>query len=146
MDPRAFNQVAIDLIVRRAPTGPAAYRSAISRANYAAFNVAAELLAVIGHDPGQTEGSHKKVVIYLQQSSDEGPDEAGRWIDQMRAMRNHADYDMQDLDSEKLSNARRTAEMAQQVIEILDDFAADATRQKAAAGAIALYKMKIHIV
>jgi uncharacterized protein (UPF0332 family) len=145
MDPRAFNQVAIDIIVRRPPTGPAAYRSAISRAYYAAFHVAADALAGIGHSPGSGDGSHKKVVIYLQQSGDEGLDSAAKTIDQMRTMRNHADYDMKNLDVEELSNVRRTAEMAQQAIDHLDVFVKDAERKNAAAEAIARYKVKIHM-
>jgi hypothetical protein len=145
MDPRAFNQVAIDLVVRRPPTGPAAYRSAISRAYYAALNVATDVLAGIGQSPGKWDSSHKKVVIDLQQSGDEGLDGAGKRIDQMRTMRNYDDYDMKRLDVEDLSNARRTAETAREAIELLDEFAADAARRKAAADAIARYKITIHI-
>ena len=145
MDPRAFNQVAIDLVVRRPPTGPAAYRSAISRAYYAAFNVAADVLTGIGHSPGSGDGSHKKVAIYLQQSGDEDLDDAGKSIDQMRTLRNYDDYDMKRLDVEELSNARTTAEMARETIELLDEFTADAARREAAADAIARYKIKIHI-
>jgi hypothetical protein len=83
-------------------------------------------------------------VIYLQQSGDEGLDGAGKRIDQMRTMRNYADYDMKRLDVEELFNARRTAEMAREAIELLDEFAADAARKQAAADAIARYKIKIH--
>jgi hypothetical protein len=46
---------------------------------------------------------------------------------------------------EELSNARRTAEMAQQAIDDLDVFVKDAERKQAAAEAIARYKVKIHI-
>jgi uncharacterized protein (UPF0332 family) len=112
MDPRAFNRVAIDIVVRRPPTGPTAYRSAISRAYHAAFNVAADVLAGIGRSPGSGDGSHKKVVIYLQQSGDAGLDDAGKSIDQMRTMRNYTDYDMKNLDVEEISNARSAAEIA----------------------------------
>lgn len=77
MDPRDFNQVAIDIVVRRPPTGPAAYRSAISRAYYASLNVAAEILTGIGHSPGKGDSKHKKLVIYLQQSGDAEVSSAG---------------------------------------------------------------------
>jgi hypothetical protein len=53
MDPRAFNQVTVDIVVRRAPTGPAAYRSAISRAYYAVLNVATDVLTGLGQSPGK---------------------------------------------------------------------------------------------
>jgi hypothetical protein len=145
MDPRDFNQVAIDLVVRRPPTGPAAYRSAISRAYYAALNVATDVLTGIGHFPGRGDGPHKKVVIYLQQTGDGDLETAGTAIDRMRTMRNLADYDMRNPDAETISSARKMVETAQQAIVLLDDFAADAARKQAAADAIARYRIKIHI-
>jgi uncharacterized protein (UPF0332 family) len=145
MDPRAFNQVAIDLVVRRPPTGPAAYRSAISRAYYAALNVAMDVLAGIGHSPGKGDSSHKKVVIYLQQSGDADLEKVGAAIDKMRSLRNHADYDMKNLDVEEFPLAQKTVELAQWALGQLDDLATDVVRKKAAAEAIAQYKIKIHI-
>jgi uncharacterized protein (UPF0332 family) len=145
MDPRAFNQVAIDIVVRRPPTGPAAYRSAISRAYYAALNVAMDLLAGNGHSPGKGDSAHKKVVIYLQQSGDADLDNVGAAIDKMRTMRNHADYDMKNLDVEEFSFAQKTVETAQWALEQLDAFATDAETKKAVAEAISQYKIKIHI-
>jgi uncharacterized protein (UPF0332 family) len=140
MDARDFNQVAIDLVVRRPPTGPAADRSAISRAYYAALNVAADVLSSIGHSPGKGDSKHKRLVIYLQQSGDAKLDNVGRSIDELRSKRNSADYDMRDTRVEMLSNARFAAERARQAIEDLDDFAADPARKKSAADAIAKYR------
>lgn len=140
MDPRDFNQVAIDIVVRRSPTGPAAYRSAISRADFAAMNVAADVLASIGHSPGKGDSKHKKLTIYLQQSGDAELNDIGRSIDDLRNLRNIADYNMSDATVETLSNARFAAERARQIIEHLDDFAADAARKKSAADAIAKYR------
>jgi hypothetical protein len=145
MDPRAFNQVAIDIVVRRPPTGPAAYRSAIRRAYYAALNVASDVLTGIGHSPGKGDSPHKKVVIFLQQTGDGDLVTAGKLIDEMRTTRNRSDYDMRDLDVEELSSAKRAVETARQAIEYLDDLATDAARQKAAADAIARYRLKVHI-
>ena len=140
MYPRDFNQVAIDIVVRRPATGPAAYRSAISRAYFAALNVAADILTSIGHSPGKGDSKHKKLVIYLQQSGDAVLDNVGRSIDDMRNERNCADYDMSATRVEKLSNARSAAEKARQAIEHLDDFAADSARKTSAAAAIAKYR------
>jgi uncharacterized protein (UPF0332 family) len=144
MDPRDFNQVAIDIVVRRPPTGPAAYRSAISRAYYATFNVATNVLNGIGHSPGKGDSQHKKVAIYLQQSGDVALETAGRYIDVMRGMRNQADYEMSNATVETLSTARDMVETARQVIEDLDRFAADPVRERLAADAIAKYKSKIN--
>jgi hypothetical protein len=143
MDPRDFNQVAIDLVVRRPPTGPAAYRSAISRAYFAALNVAADVLSGIGHSPGRGDSKHKKLVIYLQQSEDAQLGSAGVMIDNLRNQRNSADYDMRDTTVEKVSNARFAAETARRAIENLDEFAVDSGRKDSAAAAIAKYKIQI---
>ena len=140
MDPRAFNQVAIDIVVKRPLTGPAAYRSAISRAYFATLNVAADILTSIGHSPGKGDSKHKRVVLYLQQSADPELNSVGRTIDTIRTMRNLADYDMLNTTVETLSEARDRAESAREVIEHLDDFAADAARMKSAADAIAKYR------
>ena len=145
MDPRDFNQVAIDIVVRRPPTGPAAYRSAISRAYYAALNVATDVLNGIGHSPGKGDSPHKKVVIYLQQTGDVDLETVGTTIDKMRTMRNLADYDMKNPDVETISTAQKTVESARQAIELLDEFATDAARQKTAADAIARYRLKVNI-
>src|SRR5689334_1892905 len=96
MDPREFNHVAIDIVVRRPSTGPAAYRSAISRAYYAALKVAADVLTSIGHFPGRGDSKHKRVVIYLQQSGDAKLTRAGAMTDELRRKRNSADYDMRN--------------------------------------------------
>ena len=144
MDPRDFNQVAIDIVVRRPPIGPAAYRSEISRAYYAAFNVAANVLNTIGPSPGKGDSQHKKVVIYLRDSGDVAMETTGLYIDSMRITRNRADYDMSNATVETLSSARDMAETARQAIEHLDQFAADPARQRSAADAIAKYKAKIN--
>ncbi len=142
MDPRDFNQIAIDIIVRRPPTGPAAYRSAISRAYYGALNVAANALDGIGHSPGKGDSKHKKLVIYLEQTGDAALERAGDSIDELRTMRNRADYDMKDITVETFALARDMVESARKAIEILDQFAADPARQRSAADAIAKYKAK----
>src|SRR5205823_4066131 len=104
-----------------------------------------DVLTAIGHAPGKGDSQHKKVVIYLQQSGDAGLGSAGDLIDEMRTMRNRADYDMTNTHVEALSAARNMAETARQAIEHLDEFAADSTRKDAAAGAIAKYKLRIQI-
>jgi uncharacterized protein (UPF0332 family) len=142
MDPRDFNQVAIDIVVRRPLTGPAAYRSAISRAYFAVLNAAADVLSGIGHSPGKGDSKHKRLVIYLQQSGDAKLEDAGARIDDLRNQRNSADYDMGDITVERLDKARFAAETARQAIEYLDEFASDSARRDAAADAIARYRAK----
>jgi hypothetical protein len=140
MDPRDFNQVGVDILVRRAPTGAAAYRSAISRAYYAALNLAADNLTGIGHSPGKRDSKHKRPVIYLQQSGDAGLKRAGDLIDELRTMRNHADYDMMNTTVETPVFARDMVESAQQAIDDLDEFAAVAARKTSAAVSITRYR------
>src|SRR5262249_16682922 len=108
-------------------------------------NVAMDVLTAIGHAPGKGDGSHKKVVIYFRQSGDVVLETVGTEIDRVRTMRNLGDYDMKDPDVEDISTSRKMVETAQQAIEHLDVFAKDVVRKKAAAEAIAQYKIKIRI-
>jgi len=107
-----------------------------------ALNVAASILAAIGHFPGKGDSKHKKVVIFLQQTGDTELERAGDLIDELRTMRNRADYDMMDITVETLALAREMVVIAQQAIEHLDRLAADPARQHPAADAIAKYKLK----
>jgi hypothetical protein len=143
MDPRDFNQVAIDLIVGRPPTGPAAFRSAISRAYYGALIVATDVLNTLGHSPGKSDSQHMKVVFYLQHSGDMALETTGRYINTLRTARNRADYDMMHIPVEGLSFAKDMVEFASKAIDHLDQFAADPARKRSAADAIAKYKSKI---
>jgi hypothetical protein len=52
---------------------------------------------------------------------------------------------MKNKDVETLSTAKWAVETAQQAIDHLDVFVKEAERKKAAADAIARYKVKIHI-
>jgi hypothetical protein len=144
MDPRDFNQVAINIIMGRPATGPAAYRTAISRAYFAAMNVAANVLSRIGHSPGKADGNHKKIVIYLQQTGDAQLMRTGGMIDILRRKRNEADYDMANAIIESPLTARSAAETAREAMNYLDEFVADPARQRSAADAIAEYKAKIN--
>lgn len=63
-------------------------------------------------------------------------------IDILRKKRNEADYDMANAIVEKPLTARSAAETAREVMEYLDEFAADSARKAAVADAIAKYKLK----
>jgi hypothetical protein len=89
MDPRAFHTQAVDLL---RGGQPADCRSAISRAYYAAFNVAAALLRANGFPILENHTSHEQVRRHLLGSNNAGVMGVGSQLGDLRGMRNKADY------------------------------------------------------
>lgn len=100
--PRDFLAVAAELVrVGR----PAYCSTAIGRAYYAAFNVAAELLRNAGFTIGKGPQGHGDVVKHLLGCGDATVRRAGSQIDDLRAMRKKADYRMDATDVEDARTA-----------------------------------------
>jgi uncharacterized protein (UPF0332 family) len=68
------------------------WRSAISRAYYAAFHVGRELLRQLGFDPPRSEAAHAYVWLRLSNAGDPDLVKAGRTLNDLRGDRNDADY------------------------------------------------------
>ena len=73
-------------------SGPAAFRTAISRAYYAAFNVAVHVLKQIGSPALEGPAAHKEVACSLMACKDEALRIAGSSMDQLHTRRIQADY------------------------------------------------------
>src|SRR5437763_473729 len=118
MDPRDFHRLAVRLCSGSA--GPADLRSAVGRAYYAAFNVAAMMLRGWGIPIVGNAGGHGEVLRYLGNSGDADLLAAGHKLATLRSRRNAADYDLSSTDLEDAKTVRSWVETAARVIQSLD--------------------------
>src|SRR5262249_51250360 len=72
----------------------AEWRTAASRAYYAAFHAAKELLAVLGFVMPRDDTAHRQVSYRLQNCGHPQVVAAGAQLDTLRKDRNRADYDL----------------------------------------------------
>jgi uncharacterized protein (UPF0332 family) len=119
MDPRAFLALAKKLLENE--KNQAGLRSTVGRAYYAAFNVAVEFLSGIGCNVPKDANGHKKAYFCLNNCNDQSLVEAGGDLDNLRGFRNVADYDMGEKNVEKEDNVANWLELAEEVINTLDE-------------------------
>jgi hypothetical protein len=81
-------------------------------------------------------------VRFLHATNDPDLVSASNDLNDLKALRNRADYDMSDASVEKVSQARQALDLAKGVMDSLDAVENDAARKSAAANQIALYKRK----
>lgn len=102
-------------------TGPAGYRSAISRAYYGAYHAA---LSFLEHDVGQRlpklGNEHLLVQRFLEHSRVPEAVKAALDLGNLHTSRKAADYDLADAASETPVNARFCAERGRRILELLD--------------------------
>jgi uncharacterized protein (UPF0332 family) len=127
MNPREFAALASDLVSADTPT-PAELRTAVSRAYYATFLVATALVKKFGVQIPKGWEGHKLLTLALRYCKDAELTNACQEIDDLRAVRWAADYDMQDDVVEDQRLARKWCARAKQAIKKLDQCEADATR------------------
>ena len=89
MDPRDFHSQAVALLRGGRPVD---CRSAISRAYYAAFHVAAQLLRTNGFSILENHTAHEQVTRHLLGSGDPTVMAIASQLGDLRGMRNKADY------------------------------------------------------
>ena len=118
MNPRDFLLVADDLLegMREAD-----WRTAVSRAYYAAFLVAVELFREAGFAVPQDQGGHKYVYRRLNNSGREEVVTAADHLRTLRTSRNLADYEVRG--RLQLREAVRQVALARTVIRLLDELA-----------------------
>lgn len=142
MDPRAFLNLARRLLEKEC--NPEGLRSSVSRAYYAAFNVAAEFLSALGHDVPRDAKGHKQAYFYLNNCNDEALIQVGRHLNDLRSLRNHADYDLETSHVEKEDNVRNWVDVADDIIRTLDECnSGPAQRRDDIAVAVKAYRKKI---
>lgn len=102
-DPEDFRRLAARLVQRQCDAAEA--RTAISRAYYAAFLVVKGLL-----DPSfrfeKTAECHAQIQMVLVNCDSEDARRISRKLDDLRSIRNRADYDTVDASVNQLANAR----------------------------------------
>jgi uncharacterized protein (UPF0332 family) len=114
MTPDAFLTLADQLAQE---STEAAWRSAASRAYYAAFHTARELFADLGFVMPRDESAHRKMSYRLQNSGDAQVQAAGTQLDVLRRDRNRGDYDLHKPFSN--SQALLTTQNAKHILQLL---------------------------
>jgi uncharacterized protein (UPF0332 family) len=104
----------------------AARRSAVSRAYYAGFHVARELLSDLGFTVPRGDQAHGYLWLRLSNCSDQQVELAGREVNQLRRDRNRSDYDIQIIVSQ--TSAEGQVQRAKSILQILDAATSEPTR------------------
>jgi uncharacterized protein (UPF0332 family) len=123
MNSRDFPTLAQRLL---ADHSEAAWRSAVSRAYYAAFHAARELLQDLGFTVPHGERAHSYLWLRLSNCGDQQVQNTGAALNTLRQDRNRADYDLHRVLT--LANATRSVRAAEQCILLLDTTATAPTR------------------
>jgi len=107
-------------------TTEADWRSAVSRAYYASFHVARQLLSDLRFTVPRADRAHQYLVFRLSNGGDPDVAQAGRDLETLRRLRNRADYD--DPPAFVPLQADGAVRLAEQVIARLDAATQDPTR------------------
>lgn len=134
MDPNRFLAQAWRLLEQdKTPEG---YRSAISRAYYAAFHVACQFLATIDISVRRDASGHTDAYQYLSNSKDAEMERAGNSLDDLRTKRNQADYRMSEVGVEKEKTATALVNQASEIIVAVGECRRERQRMDAVKTAI----------
>jgi hypothetical protein len=140
MNPRAFLELARRLLVSE--PNPAGFRSTVSRAYYAAFNVASEFLRGMDCEVQEDAKGHKQAYFRLNNSGDPLLSQIASYLDDLRSERNVADYRLGMPHVEQEGVVRTWLEMASRIITELDTCNATDQRKSNAKTAIKEYMKK----
>ena len=111
-----------------ADTTEADWRTAVSRAYYAAFHVARRLLADLNFAVPRADRAHQFLVFRLSNCGESVVEQAGRDLDTLRRLRNRADYDAAPAVSQ--SQATAGVRLAEGIIQALDAARVEPTRTR----------------
>jgi uncharacterized protein (UPF0332 family) len=120
MDPHQFLDVADDL---SRGLREAEWRSAVSRAYYAAFHVARSLFEACGFRVPIADQAHSYLWLRLSNSGHPDVDEIGANFAHLRRVRNWADYDLHRPLTQQM--ALSSVSRASDIIKLLDTIAAE---------------------
>jgi len=118
MNPKEFQYLASRLAEHG--TFPSEFRTAISRAYYAAFNLGFNLLNELGLTIPNNYEAHKQVYYHFKNSGDSELIEVATKIDNLRTKRNHADYHLDRHDVEEKQNAKAHVCSADRLIKTIE--------------------------
>jgi len=123
MSGRDFLTVAVQLA---AGTAEAEWRTAVSRAYYAAFHVARRLLRDLGFVVPRAERAHPYLIYRLCNCGEPVVQRAGQELESLRRQRNQADYDENVAVSQQA--AADAVRLAQHALSTLDAARQEPTR------------------
>ena len=123
-------------------TSQAEWRTAISRAYYAAFHVAAERVEQMGFRvPRKTEQIHVYVARRFGNAGIANVSSAGSDLNDLRTDRNRADYEKATVIT--AANAADSVDIARRIIAVLDDLRKDAALSTQITEAIKKYERDV---
>jgi uncharacterized protein (UPF0332 family) len=138
MNPREFLNVADTWAMG---DGEAEWRSGASRAYYAAFHVARDLLSALGFAVPRADQAHAYLWQRLNNCGHPDVQEAGDFLDKTRSRRNGADYDLHRPFPQRA--AVEQVEFALRVIQLLDAVATAPTVRTVITEAMKLYERDV---
>jgi uncharacterized protein (UPF0332 family) len=94
------------------------WRSAVSRAYYAAFHVARRLFTDLNFTVPRADRAHQYLVFRLSNCAEPTVEQAGRNLETLRRLRNRADYDETPVLTQ--SQAVAAVRLAESIIQVLD--------------------------
>jgi len=101
-----------------AGTTEADWRTAVSRAYYAAFHVARRLLADLNFTVPRADRAHQYLVFRLSNGGEAAVEQAGRDLETLRRLRNRADYD--EIPALPQPQATAAVRVAEGILQALD--------------------------
>jgi uncharacterized protein (UPF0332 family) len=101
-----------------AGTTEADWRTALSRAYYAAFHVGRRLFADWGFTVPRADRAHQYLVFRLSTRGEAVVEQAGRDLETLRRLRNRADYD--EVPALTQPQATAAVQVAEAIIQVLD--------------------------
>ncbi|HJT76497.1 MAG TPA: HEPN domain-containing protein [Gemmataceae bacterium] len=111
-----------------AENSEADWRSAVSRAYYAAFHVARRLFADLKFAVPRADRAHQYLVFRLSNSGEAAVEQVGRDLETLRRLRNRADYD--EAPALPQPQAAAAVQVAEGIIRALDAARQEPTRTR----------------
>jgi uncharacterized protein (UPF0332 family) len=102
------------------------WRTAVSRAYYAAFHVARQLFVDLNFVVPRADRAHQYLVFRLSNSGEPSVEQVGRDLDTLRRLRNRADYD--EVPPVTAAQATAAVQLAETIIRVLDVAAKEPAR------------------
>jgi uncharacterized protein (UPF0332 family) len=142
MDPRRFLDLSRRLLSGAAPS-PEDFRSAISRAYYAAFHVAVDALRVMSLPPGKASAVHGETARLLGGCKDKKIQSSACSLSDLHGRRVQADYHLEKTEPEIRQQAETAERMAREIITEIDSLMGDSGRVQAAKKEISEYAKSV---
>jgi uncharacterized protein (UPF0332 family) len=127
-----------------AGTTEADWRTAVSRAYYAAFHVARRLFADLQFTVPRADRAYQYLVFRLSNSGEAAVEPAGRNLETLRRLRNRADYD--ETPALTQPQAAGAIQVAEAIIQALDTARQEPTRTQIRDGMIVYERDVLHEV